>query len=75
MKRLRIALLDDHAVVRHGLVARLTAEADIAVVGAYSTSRELMAGLLLEPADVLLLDYALARPMELRDFFDSVCSK
>ena len=59
MKRLRIALLDDHAVVRHGLVARLTAEADIAVVGAYSTSRELMAGLLLEPADVLLLDYAL----------------
>lgn len=59
MKRLRIALLDDHAVVRHGLVARLTAEADITVVGAYSTSRELMAGLLLEPADVLLLDYAL----------------
>jgi two-component system capsular synthesis response regulator RcsB len=59
MKRLRIALLDDHAVVRHGLVVRLTAEPDIDVVGAYSTSRELMAGLLLEPADVLLLDYAL----------------
>ncbi|NHQ93875.1 response regulator transcription factor [Janthinobacterium lividum] len=59
MKRLRIALLDDHAVVRHGLVARFTVEADIDVVGAYSTSRELIAGLLLTPADVLLLDYAL----------------
>lgn len=59
MKHLRIALLDDHAVVRHGLVAHLTAEPDIDVVGAYSTSRELMAGLLQAPADVLLLDYAL----------------
>ena len=59
MKRLRIALLDDHAVVRHGLVARLTAEQDIDVVGAYSTSRELIAGLLAAPADVILLDYAL----------------
>lgn len=59
MKRLRIALLDDHAVVRHGLVARLAAEQDIDVVGAYSTSRELIAGLLAAPADVLLLDYAL----------------
>jgi len=59
MKRLRIALLDDHAVVRHGLVARLGAEPDIDVVGAYSTSRELIAGLLAAPADVILLDYAL----------------
>lgn len=59
MKRLRIALLDDHAVVRHGLVNRLAAEQDIEVVGAYGTSRELMAGLILAPADILLLDYAL----------------
>ncbi|WP_199534260.1 response regulator transcription factor [Janthinobacterium sp. BJB426] len=59
IKRLRIALLDDHAVVRHGLVARFAAEPDIDVVGAYSTSRDLIAGMLAAPADVILLDYAL----------------
>lgn len=59
MKRLRIALLDDHAVVRHGLVNRFSTEHDIEVVGAYGTSRELMAGMLEAPADILLLDYAL----------------
>ncbi|CAM3193286.1 response regulator transcription factor [Janthinobacterium lividum] len=64
MKRLRIALLDDHAVVRHGLVNRFSTEHDIEVVGAYSTSRELIAGLQVTPADILLLDYALS-PNEL----------
>lgn len=57
--RLRIALLDDHAVVRHGLGSRLAAERDIEVVGSYGSSRELMAGLLLRQADILLLDYDL----------------
>lgn len=61
MKRIRIALLDDHAVVRHGLVSHLTAEADIDVVGAYEGSRELMRALAQAPADVLLLDFALGR--------------
>lgn len=61
MKRLRIALLDDHAVVRHGLVSHLTAESGIEVVGAYETSRELMRGMVDAPADVLLLDFALGR--------------
>lgn len=60
MKRLRVALLDDHAVVRHGLVSRLSSEPDIQLVGVYGTSRDLLAGLLREPADVLLLDYALS---------------
>lgn len=64
MKRLRIALLDDHAVVRHGLVNRLGSEPDLDLVGVYSTSRDLLAGLLREPADVLLLDFALS-PNEL----------
>lgn len=61
MKRLRIALLDDHAVVRHGLLSHLTAEPDIDVVGAYESSRELMRALTQTPADILLLDFSLGR--------------
>ncbi|MFY2837449.1 response regulator transcription factor [Achromobacter xylosoxidans] len=61
MKRIRIALLDDHAVVRHGLVSHLAAEKDIEVVGAYETSRELMRALAQTQADILLLDFSLGR--------------
>lgn len=61
MKRIRIALLDDHAVVRHGLVSHLSGEPGIEVVGAYESSRELMRGMLNAPADILLLDFALGR--------------
>ncbi len=64
MKRLQIALLDDHAIVRHGLVNRLVQEPDFEVVGVYARSRELMAGLLTHPAEVLLLDFVLG-PHEL----------
>lgn len=61
MKRIRIALLDDHAVVRHGLVSHLAAEPDIEVVGAYESSRELMRALAQSHADILLLDFSLGR--------------
>ena len=61
MKRIRIALLDDHAVVRHGLVSHLTAEPDIDVVGAFESSRELMRVLGQTQADILLLDFSLGR--------------
>ncbi len=64
MKRLRVALLDDHAVVRHGLVNRLGSEPDIDLVGVYGSSRDMLAGLQREPAEVLLLDFALS-PSEL----------
>lgn len=64
MKRIRIALLDDHAVVRHGLASTLAAEADIEVVGVYERSRDLIAGLAKVPVDVLLLDFSL-KPDEL----------
>jgi two-component system, NarL family, captular synthesis response regulator RcsB len=60
MKRLRVAVLDDHAIVRHGLVSCLGAEHDLDIVGVYATSRELMAGLRSTPIDVLLLDYSLS---------------
>lgn len=64
MKSIRIALLDDHALIRHGLAAHLGNEPLFELVGSYSTSRELIAGLATAPADVLLLDYALG-PNEL----------
>ncbi|MGE8143981.1 response regulator [Pseudomonas frederiksbergensis] len=60
MKPIRIALLDDHAVVRHGLAARLGTEQQFDLVGVYGTSRDLMSGLAKAPADLLLLDYALS---------------
>ncbi|KAF1039744.1 MAG: Transcriptional regulatory protein UhpA [Herbaspirillum frisingense] len=55
----RIALLDDHAVVRYGFARRLAEEPDFQVVGIFATSRELMASLRTTPADLLIIDYAL----------------
>ncbi|MFO2463021.1 response regulator transcription factor [Pseudomonas sp. 15FMM2] len=64
MKPIRIALLDDHAVVRHGLANTLAAEAGFEVVGIYERSRDLLRGLSEAPADLLLLDFSLS-PEEL----------
>lgn len=64
MKPIRIALLDDHAVVRHGLANTLAAEANFEVVGIYERSRDLITGLAKAPADLLLLDFSLS-PEEL----------
>ncbi len=61
---IRIAVLDDHAVVRVGIVARLSAEPGIVVTGSYESSRAMIAGLRAEPADLLLIDYSLG-PSEL----------
>lgn len=59
MKTIRIALLDDHAVVRHGLVDALKGEAGFEVVGVYGRSRDLIRGLAEVRADVLLMDFSL----------------
>ncbi|MGG7598226.1 two-component system capsular synthesis response regulator RcsB [Pseudomonas sp. TE6288] len=56
---IRVAVLDDHAVVRCGVLARLAEEADIHVVGSYASSCSMIAGLRGAPADVLLVDYSL----------------
>jgi two-component system capsular synthesis response regulator RcsB len=58
-RRLSVALLDDHAAIRHGLAARLAQEKDIDIVGTFSGSQELLTGLQSAPADFLLIDYAL----------------
>lgn len=60
MKPIRIAILDDHAVVRHGLANTLAAESDFEVIGVYEKSRDLIAGLGRVPADLLLLDFSLS---------------
>ena len=60
MKRIRIALLDDHAVVRRGLVNTLVKEAEFEVVGVYERGRDMVAGLATKPADLLLLDFSLS---------------
>jgi two-component system, NarL family, captular synthesis response regulator RcsB len=57
---LHIALLDDHTVVRHGLLELLGEEADFHIVGAFANSRELIAELRTTPAELLLIDFALA---------------
>lgn len=57
--QIRVALLDDHAVVRYGTASRLAEEPNLLIVGSYETSRAMITGLRDAPADVLLVDYAL----------------
>lgn len=56
---IRIALLDDHEVVRHGISARLQEEPDISITGVYATTDALMSALPSTTPDVLLIDYML----------------
>lgn len=58
-KNIRIAMLDDHAIVRHGMALRFAKESDFDVVGAYATGREMIEGLRNAPAEILLVDYSL----------------
>ena len=64
LTRIRVAILDDHAIVRYGIALRLSQELDLSVVGNYENSRSMIAGLRTAPADVLLVDYSLG-PSEL----------
>ncbi|NCE88460.1 response regulator transcription factor [Pseudomonas sp. Q1] len=57
---LRIALLDDHALIREALKVRLSTEADFKVVGVCSGSPELLESLRNEKVDLLVLDYQLS---------------
>ncbi|WP_110970663.1 response regulator transcription factor [Pseudomonas huaxiensis] len=61
MKPIRVALLDDHAVVRQGLFSHLGSVPGLTLVGMYKNSRELMQGMPAAPADVLLMDFVLGR--------------
>ncbi|MQR02493.1 response regulator [Glaciimonas soli] len=59
--QLTIALLDDHAMIRHGMLARLSEESDFRVVGSFANSRDLITALHTTKVDLLLLDYELAQ--------------
>jgi DNA-binding NarL/FixJ family response regulator len=60
MKRsIRVAVADDHPVVREGLVAMLETQADFAVVGEAGTGPEALALVSKADPDVLLLDLEL----------------
>jgi two-component system, NarL family, captular synthesis response regulator RcsB len=56
----RVALLDDHALVLKGLVAHLKTYPSLVVVGSSPNSQQFRALLGRMPADVALVDYSLA---------------
>ncbi|TFC52579.1 response regulator transcription factor [Cryobacterium sp. TMT1-21] len=55
----RVFLVDDHEIVRHGLVHLINAEADLEVVGEASTRREALARVAATRPDVAVLDVRL----------------
>ncbi len=56
---IRVALVDDHPLVRRGLRETLAAEPDVIVVAEAERSEEVLATLSAHPCDVLLLDLSL----------------
>lgn len=52
----RLLLADDHAILRDGIRALLSAEADLLIVGEAGNGAELLALLETTPADVVLMD-------------------
>lgn len=56
---IRVVILDDHAVVQHGISSYLKERTDIAVVASFAKSRDLICWLETNHADVVLLDYTL----------------
>lgn len=56
---IRVVILDDHAVVHHGISSYLAERTDIAVVASFAKSRDLICWLEANHTDVVLLDYTL----------------
>ncbi len=54
-----VMLLDDHPVVRHGLLLSLERENGIVVVGNYATASAMLDALSTHDAQVLIVDYSL----------------
>ena len=59
MPQIRVFLLDDHEVVRQGLLRLLESTADITVVGEAATAQEALVRIPRSEADVALLDVRL----------------
>lgn len=60
-RKIRIALLDDHALFREGVARLLSAEPDFEVVANCGSSDEALDVLSSEPIDLVLLDFDLGR--------------
>ncbi|CAQ82859.1 MULTISPECIES: response regulator transcription factor [Photorhabdus] len=56
---IRIALIDDHVVVRSGFAQLLTLENDLEIAGQYSSANEAWLDLLRNPIDVAVMDIAM----------------
>jgi DNA-binding NarL/FixJ family response regulator len=59
-ERIRILVADDHPIVRDGLIAILSTQADFAVVGEAATGAETIERALTLAPDVILLDLAMS---------------
>lgn len=60
MTKIRVVLVDDHAIVRTGLKAVLAAAPEVEVVGEASGGTEALALLERTPADVVVMDISMA---------------
>ncbi|MCU1072166.1 response regulator transcription factor [Stenotrophomonas maltophilia] len=60
-RRLRLALLDDHEVVRRGTALHLSGDLRFDIVASHSCSNELLCSLQRTPVDVAIIDLTLAR--------------
>ncbi|WDR86012.1 response regulator [Burkholderia ambifaria] len=56
---IQVVILDDHAVVQHGIASYLTERTGIEVAASFAKSRDLIRWLEVNHADVVLLDYTL----------------
>ena len=59
---IRVLLIDDHALIRKGIVTTLSQEADVEVVGTGKSGYEVLSLCEEFTPDVLLLDYAMPGP-------------
>ena len=59
MRKLRILLADDHAMMREGLVALINSEPDMEVVGEASDGEEVLARAVTAEPDVVLMDVSM----------------
>ncbi|CDG18768.1 response regulator transcription factor [Xenorhabdus doucetiae] len=57
--KIKIALIDDHVVVRSGFAQLLTLEDDIIIVGQYSSANEAWPDLLRKTIDIVIMDISM----------------
>ena len=60
---MRVAVIDDHPIVREGLVAALSGRGEIEMAGVFSSAEEAIAGLSRTGCDVAILDLELGGGM------------